>query len=422
MIQPLKSPKNNWFLYWVDLEEPLPSGKDWFLPTIVIVCDHTGTPVASPEILEELDQSRVENYLYKTFDQVGTPDRLSVAASEDWDAEAWQSFSADCKLEIRFQNFDKRTPDDLRALTKTLVMRVGREPQGPVHKREVARGLVRTALRVRSQTKKSALLRLAVSQDPDCSEARIELADLDFQAGSFKSCLEAYEEIADKDFSRWDSKKTDWWIDRATRPYLRAIYGRAMTQWHLGRFSAASKSLEDLLRLNPKDNQGTRFLIPMLHLLAEAPERAAAFFVKYADKYPRDFSEPSFLFGWALTYSLEGKESEARAKYTEGILKNIYMAPMLLELDEPPRSLWLPNDRAEPNYAAEFVESYAVLWDKEPGALRLLREVLDELAPQIEKIVLHREQMADFQDQRYEPDYKETWQELIRKEESLTKP
>ena len=160
----------------------------------------------------------------------------------------------------------------------------------------------------------------------------------------------------------------------------------------------------------------------MLHLLAESPDRAAAFFAGYSGQYPRDFSEPSFLFGWALTHSLEGRESEARAKYAEGILKNIYLAPMLLELDEPPRSLWLPNDRAEPNYAAEFVESYAVLWDKEPGALRLLREVFDELVPRIEKIVLHREQMADFQDQRYEPDYKETWQELIRKDESLTKP
>jgi len=422
MIQPLKSPKSNWFLYWVDLEEPLPSGKDWFLPTIIIVCDQSGTPVAPPEILEELDQSRVENFLYKTFDQLGTPDRLSVAASEDWDAEAWQSFSADCKLDIRFQSFDKRTPDDLRALTKTLVMRVGREQQGPAHAREMARGLVRTALRVRSQAKKSALLRLAVARDPDCPEARIELADLDFQAGSFKACLVAYEELADKESSRWHSKKTSWWIDRETRPYLRASYGRAMTQWHLGRFAPAAATLEDLLRLNPGDNQGARFLIPMLHLLAESPERAAAFFAGYSAQYPRDFSEPSFLFGWALTCSLEGREAEARAKYSEGILKNIYLAPMLLEVDEPPRSLWLPNDRAEPNYAAEFVESYAVLWDKEPGALRLLREVFDEMLPRIEKIVLHREQMADFQDQRYEPDYKDTWQALVQKDELLTKP
>jgi tetratricopeptide (TPR) repeat protein len=421
MIQPLKSPKNHWFLYWVDLEEPLPTGQDWFLPTIVIVCDQSGTPVASPEILEELDQSRVENFLYKTFDQLGTPDRLSIASSEDWDAEGWQSFSADCKLDIRFQNFDKRTPEDLRALTKTLVMRVGREPHGPTHEREVARGLVRTALRVRSPSKKGALLRLAVKRDPECAAAQIELADLDFQAGNFKICLLAYEEISEKELSRWGAKRAAWWIDRDTRPYLRSLYGRAMTQWHLGRYAPAAKTLEGLLRLNPKDNQGARFLIPMLHLLAESPERAAAFFSRYSEQYPHDFSEPSFLFGWGLTYSLEGREAEAREKYSEGILKNIYLAAMLLELDEPPRSLWLPNDRAEPNYAAEFVESYAVLWDKEPGALRLLREVYNEWIPRIEKIVQHREQMTDFQDQRYEPDYKEAWKELVRKDETLTK-
>ena len=422
MIQPLKSPKNNWFLYWVDLEEPLPSGKDWFLPTIVIVCDQSGSPVASPEILEELDQARVENFLYKTFDQIGTPDRLSIAASEDWDADSWRSFSADCKLDIRFQNFDKRTPDDLQALTKTLVMRVCRGPQGPAHARELALGLVRTALRVRSQAKKAALLQMAAERDPDCQPARIELADLDFQAGNFKACLLAYEDIADKEAARWHGKMpAGWWIDRDTRPYLRGIYGRAMTQWHLGRYAPAAKTLERLLRLNPKDHQGARFLIPMLHLLAESPEQATAYFPKYANDYPRDFAEPSFLFGAAITYSLEGLEAEARTKYSEGILKNIYMAPMLLELDEPPRSLWFPNDRAEPNYAAEFVESYAVLWDKEPGALRLLREVFNELLPRIEAIVAHRELMSDFQDQRYEPDYKEAWQALVQKDDLLTK-
>jgi len=180
--------------------------------------------------------------------------------------------------------------------------------------------------------------------------------------------------------------------------------------------------LKELLALNPVDHQGARFLIPMLHLLAESPERAAAFFAGYQEKYPRDFAEPSFLFGWGLCLSLEGREAEARGKYIEGILKNIYLAPMLLELNEPPRNIWFPNDRAEPNYAAEFVESYAVLWDREPGALRLLREVYQSAIPLVEKIVRHREQMMDFQDQRYEPDYKDAWQELVRADEALTKP
>jgi len=421
MIQPLKTSKTNWFLYWVDLDEPLPSPHGWFLPTIVIVCDDSGTPVAPPEILEELDQSRVENFLYKAFDELGTPDRLTVTASDDWDAEDWQSFSADCKLDIRLQNFDPHAPDDLRALTKTLVMRVGRENQGPAHVRDVAAGLVRTALRVRSQAKKAALLKLAAARDPECPAARIELADMDFQAGKFSDCLTSYEVLAAHEAPKWTAG-ADWWSDTPTRPYLRALYGRAMSQWHLGRHSAAAATLEDLLTINPRDHQGARFLIPMLHLLAESNDRASAFFERYEKSYPKDFCEPAFHFGWALCLSLDGHEAEARIKYTEAILKNIHLAPMLLELDEPPRGTWFPNDRAEPAYAEEFVESYAVLWDREPGALRVLREVWHELLPHVEKIVAHREAMSDFQDQRYAPDYKDSWQALIRADDELTKP
>jgi len=195
-----------------------------------------------------------------------------------------------------------------------------------------------------------------------------------------------------------------------------------MTQWHLGRYAPAARTLEELLDYNASDNQGARFLVPMLHLLSDSSERAAAYFARYSKLYPDDYAEPSFLFGHALTHSLEGREQEARGKYLEGILKNIYLAPMLLELDEPPRGLWLPNDRAEPNYAAEFVESYAVLWDREPGALRLLREVYEEALPRVGEIVRHRELMTDFQDQRYEADYKAKWLALVAEDEQLTKP
>jgi hypothetical protein len=195
-----------------------------------------------------------------------------------------------------------------------------------------------------------------------------------------------------------------------------------MTDWHLANYTEAARSLEDLLLCNPADNQGARFLIPMLYLLAELPEKAASYLVEYSETYPDDFKEPSFLFGWALCSSLEGQEAQARAKYIEGILRNIYIAPMLLETEEPPRNTWLPGDRAEPNYAAEFIQSYAVLWDREPGALRILREVHQEMLPRIAQIVRHREMMTDFSDQHYEPDFKAKWQELVAEEDRLTTP
>jgi tetratricopeptide (TPR) repeat protein len=422
MIQALKTPRNTWHLHWLDLEEAVPSGADWFLPTLVVICDRTGAPIAPPELMEELDQAKIENLLYRILDKTPPPDQLLVPQNEDWVEEDWRAFSAESKINIRFTPSAKAVSEELQAVTSLLVLRNGRPEQATPPPREVAAGLVRTALRLRSPSKKLTHLKLALEKNPDCSAARIELADMEFSAGNWKSCGDAYDEIIRREAELRNQPDTVWWKDHATRPYLRAIYGRAMTNWHLGRFTEACGDLEDLLACNPMDNQGVRFFIPMLHLLAEAPDKAAKFFARYEQDYPSDFKEPSFIFGWALSCSLESREMEAREKYIEAMLRNIFIAPMLLETAEPPKNLWFPHDRAEPAYAADFIQSYAVLWDREPGALRLLREVWQEIQPRIEKIIRQREVMLDLQDQRYDPDFKTKWQNLSGEEEKLTTP
>jgi tetratricopeptide (TPR) repeat protein len=423
MIQPLKSSKTNWLISWIDLEEPVPSGTDFFLPTLLIVSDVNGAPLGAPEVLEELDQLRVENYLIKLFEKLGTPDRLTVSVSEDWDEDAWRAFSQEQHLEIRFQKFDKREPDEIRALARSIVLRFATKESAAPRSIDVARGLVNTALRIRSPRKKMALLRTALARDADCASARIELADAEFQHGNWKASLAAYDELVTREIPRWKDKRPNWWIDRETRPLLRALYGRAMTLWHQGRHADSAEQFESLLKLSPKDYQGARFFIPLLYLLSEDFEAAQAAFEAYSELYPGDYSEPSFTFGWALSLTLEGRETEALAKYREAMLKNVYIAPMLLEDPEPPRGgQWFPNDRAEPAYAGEFIDSYAILWDREPAALRLLREAWQDAVPRVEKIVALREHMADFQDQRYEPDYKKLWQQFVEEDDRLTTP
>jgi hypothetical protein len=423
VIQPVKSSKTTWYVYWVDLEEPVPApGNDYFLPTLLIICDPAGAPLAAPEILEELDQARVENFLVRLFDRLGPPDRLAVCQSEDWEEEAWKVFSEEHQVDIRFQQFDNDVPAAFRALTRTVVLRFSKESTELPERSSIARGLVNTALRVRSSQKKLSLLQLALEHDPDCAAARVELADIDFQRGNWKNCLAAYDELISREMPRWHGQSPNWWTDVETRPVLRAYYGRAMTLWHQGHHGHAAEQFESLLDLNKRDNQGVRFFIPLLRLLAEEPEAAASFFEQYETEYAGDYTEPSFSFGWALTLSLCGQEAEAKEKYREGILKNLYIAPMLLEEAEPARNMWHPNDRAEPNYAAEFIDSYAVLWDREPGALRLLRETWQEISSQVGEIINLRAQMLDFQDQRFEPNYKKLWQELVEADEKLTAP
>jgi tetratricopeptide (TPR) repeat protein len=427
VIQPLDTARNSWRLLWLDLDEPVPrpgqSGNseaegDYFLPTCLLVTTASGKPLCPPEILEELDQPRAEQLLGRLFDEHGTPDRLTIAESDDWDTEAWRSFALDCRIEIAFGAFPSAKPGDLVQVGRRIAQRLRGE--GFHSPGAVARGLVATARRLRSPLKKSACLRKAIEQDAECIIARIELADADYQAARWQEARRGYQEIIEREERRWRGESPEWWEDVETRPYLRALYGRAMTEWHQGRFPETARDLGKILSLNPRDNQGVRFLLPLVHLLGEEDAKALKALEEYDRNYPEDYCEPALLFGKGFALWRTGDELVARTPYRTAMLKNLYIAPMLLDLPSPPADIWHPNDRSEVGYAQDFMQSYAILWDRDPAALRFLRELHAELTHEIEKILALRRTMAEWQDQRYDKDFKAKWKAMTEQDESLT--
>ena len=427
MIQPLDTARNSWRLLWLDLDEPVPrlaqtggteSDGDYFLPTCLLVTTASGKPLCPPEILEELDQPRAEQLLGRLFDEHGTPDRLTIAESDDWDTEAWRSFAMDCRIEIAFGAFPSAKPGDLVQAGRRIAQ--GLRGEGFHSPGAVARGLVATARRLRSPVKKNAHLRKALEQDAECVTARIELADADYQAARWNEARRGYQDIIEREERRWRGESPEWWEDPETRPYLRALYGRAMTEWHQGRFTETARDLRKILSLNPRDNQGVRFLLPLVHLPGEEDANALKALEEYDRNYQEDYCEPALLFGKGYALWRTGDEAAARTAYRAAMLRNLYIAPMLLDAPLPPADIWHPNDRSETGYAQDFMQSYAILWDKDPAALRFLRELLAELAPEIEKILTLRQTMAEWQDQRYDKDFKVKWKAMTEQDESLT--
>jgi hypothetical protein len=51
-----------------------------------------------------------------------------------------------------------------------------------------------------------------------------------------------------------------FWLDLDSRPFMRALHGRGLCLWRLGRVDEARHVFAWMLELNPNDNQGTRFL------------------------------------------------------------------------------------------------------------------------------------------------------------------
>lgn len=421
MIQPIQSAKSTWTLFWIDLEEPV-LGEDGgvILPTIVMLTDANGIPLERPELMEELDQIRVENYLGAVVEKLGAPERILVAEDAGWDAEAWQAFAEDFGVKVELTKIADSDRQAMVKVTQKLVRHPGEV--GAPESDEILQGLLKSALRVRSESKKSALLKKVLEYDPACGLARVELADVEFRRGDFKTALKEYDAVAEKEEQRWAGSHPDWWVHHETRPLLRAIYGRAMTLWHEGRHLGAAENLSALLARNPADHQGVRFLVPLLFMLGEDFDAAQEAFEDYDRSYPQDYPEPSLTFGWGVLHAHFGRDAEAREKFNMAILRNLYIAPILLDVRPPVEMMWHPNDRAEPGYAREFQSSYSVLWERVPSALRALREAWDESATTVERIAAHREKMFDFQDQRYDPGYKKVWAALVAEDESLSAP
>lgn len=419
MIQPIRTGKVIWTLYWVDLQEPVQWGPQLVLPTVILVCDSTGKSLEQPEVMPELDQARVEEFLGRLFERYGVPESLHVAENEEWDEQGWRRFSRDYQVDIRFSS--QLVPDEsgMKQAAELLSGKLAgaKPPSGSAS--EVAISLVESALRSRSPGKKVALLREALSRDTTCCPALIELADLDFQRSDWEAARKAYEAIVSRETPRWEGGKPAWWEDWATRPFLRALFGLAMISWQEGRYKRTARELERILTLNPRDHQGVRFHLPMVHLLREDPRGAKAFYDRYAREYPDDYQEPAFLMGWGLTEWLGDDEMAAKRPYRKAMGKNAYLPALLLDLPLPPTDLWLPNDRADLPYAQEFIESYATLWDRDAGAMRIVRETYEETLPALRRLEEHRRKMTDFQDQRYDPEYRATWKRLVEEDEQI---
>ena len=417
MIQPLKSEPSVWSLCWVDLSGPLPIDQDFFLPTILMLVGPSFEPLVAPEIFSEIDQVQAEEWVARHFDDLGVPDQLLVWKSPEWVPEEWKYFARDWKTKVKLVN----PPPHEARLQSELANFKGSKRVPTVAKSDVAEGLMRNFLRLRSPAKRRATLEKAAEIDPSCSAARVELAELEFHSGHYERSLELARLAEEIDRSLLRRPGIQWWIDRETRPMLRALFGIMLCQWHLGRATDAAEAGQFLLETDPQDHMGARFYVPLFHLLSGEHEEASLFFRHYAKHYPGDMPNAWLSFAWALTLCLEGDDQGARQKYREGMMANIYLAPRLLGERPPPDDIYQPSERDESHGAVEFAGSFGGLWDRDASAMRVLRETHEELQPALEELVARRRALSDLMDQRYDPEYRAKWTALLDEEEKFVK-
>jgi tetratricopeptide (TPR) repeat protein len=218
---------------------------------------------------------------------------------------------------------------------------------------------------------RARIAREALAAWPDCADAYLLLAD---DAPSRKERLALHEEavaageraIGPEAFREGVGQ---FWLFLETRPYMRAREALAHTLWTLGRREEAAAHLEDLLRLNPNDNQGVRHTLAAWLLALDRDADLAALL----DRYEEDSA------AWAynrvlLDFRQSGDTPQLRHRLKAARKLNKHVPAYLLGDSELPPSrptFFHPGDRSEAIlYAGENLPG----WRSTPGALSWLQE------------------------------------------------
>jgi tetratricopeptide (TPR) repeat protein len=235
-----------------------------------------------------------------------------------------------------------------------------------------AQALLYRAFEEREGERRVQLAKEALAICPDCADAYVLLAE---HAPSRKQALTLYEQgmVAGERALGPEPFRRDaghFWGLLETRPYMRARLGLAHSLWTAGRCDAAVRHLQDMLRLNPGDNQGVRYTLAgfllfldrdgdLAHLLQQYPEEGSA--------------------AWAYTRALlafrqQGDTVEARRLLKQAKKTNRHVPDYLLGLKFPPNQkpgYYSPGDESE---ALIYLAGFLAGWKATSGAIAWLRD------------------------------------------------
>ena len=155
-----------------------------------------------------------------------------------------------------------------------------------------------------------------------------------------------------------------------TRPYMRALECLTCFLRSAGRFNEAIAQAEEMLALNPEDNQNIRDLLLGMYL--ETGDKKSA--RELIEKYPKEIMV-TFIGGRALERYLSGKPEEAAKLIKKATLKNPHVLDLLTEKKKYTpeyKKYYSPGDKIE---AAQCAEEMGPAWKKHPEAIQWLAQV-----------------------------------------------
>ncbi|MEE9913787.1 MAG: hypothetical protein K4571_18920 [Deltaproteobacteria bacterium] len=237
-----------------------------------------------------------------------------------------------------------------------------------------AQELVYDAWEEGSKSKRIRLARKALALYPDCADAcnllaadaaRTPAEEMDYYE---KGMAAGHRALGEKKFKEW---KGHFWGVLDTRPYMRARAGLMQCLWEAGEVDAAIHHAKELLKLNPNDNQGIRYVL--IAYLAELGRYQDLEKFMRARGYRNDCMADWLYTGVLLSFVKEGDAEKSRKELSNAMKMNAHV-PKYLTGKRPIPSV-LPDRIIVGGEDEAFCYASANLsaWRKVPGALDWLK-------------------------------------------------
>jgi tetratricopeptide (TPR) repeat protein len=213
--------------------------------------------------------------------------------------------------------------------------------------------------------------RQALALWPDCADAYVLLAE---NAGSRKESLALYAQgVAAGERALgpeiFEQEAGHFWSLLETRPYMRARVGLAHSLWTAGRREEAVRHLQEMLRLNPNDNQGVRYTLAGFLLFLDRDDHLARLLQQYPDEGLATWAYSKAL----LTFRQEGDTAEARELLEQAKKSNRHVPDYLLGRKFPSDQRPGPYSPGDENEALNYIGGFMAAWKETPEAITWLR-------------------------------------------------
>lgn len=253
----------------------------------------------------------------------------------------------------------------------------------PTNDQERATALVDQAFESRGR-RQVQLARQALKLDPDCVDALLLLAERESNPELALPMYQAAMQAAERKLGPevFKEEAGNFWGILETRTYMRARQEFASALAQLGRDEEAAAEFRELLRLNPGDNQGNRYLL--LHTLLNAGAYHELQGLLDNPEYNEQSAEWSYTRA-LLAFARDGDTPESRRQLEEAIKANPHVIPLLTGAKFLPPGVPQSFSPGSQEEAVIYVNEATEEWQDVGDALEWAEDVSAELKKKARK-------------------------------------